>query len=277
MSKKLIAFLLIFSACLPLKSFECRFFPDPQCFCDLFCGPHRLGIGPEFYSIERFRDTSIDSRECGWMIGERFFYERVHPWCIYYGADQYYATGTLTRITDCGTQFKTKLQDAEVEGRIGYTLAHKWFNVLFTPFFGYGNFTGTSKFLKPSFLRIKFRPTYNFISYGFMSNCFFCNGQVSLGFNVKWKSMTHATNKVTDCTEECHPFVFYQKMGERTQIQIDVPLMYYYWCCREDAFEISIVPFYRNRIYGAHENCPFDFFETKYEMWGARFMIDYVF
>lgn len=276
MLKKTIFSLLLLCSFTWLSSQECRFFDEPQCFCDLFCGPHRFGIGPEFYYIERKREG--ERPEDGWMIGERFYYERLRPWCIYYGADQYYATGHVTRKRACGGQSKSKLQDAEVEGRLGYTLLNTWpVSVMFTPFIGFGNFTGTSKILKPRFLKLTFRPSYNYVTAGFLSNYFFCNGFASIGLNMKWKFMSHARNKIIDNAIECHPIVFYQDMGERTHIQVDVPFTYYYWCCREQFFEISIVPFYRNRIYGSQENCPFDFLETKYEMWGCRYMITFVF
>ncbi len=276
MLKQSILFLLIFCSFTSLSSQEYRLFGESNCFCDLFCGPHRLAIGPEFYYIERHREG--EKPEDGWMYGERFFYERLRPWCIYYGADQYYATGCISKKRDCGKKSKSKLQDAEVEGRLGYTLLNTWpVTVMFTPFIGYGNFTGRIRLLEPHFLKLTFKPSYNYFTSGFLSAYYFCNGCASIGCNVKWKFMSHATNKIIDNAIECHPIVFYQNMGLRTQLQIDFPFTYYYWCDREQAYEISIVPFYRNRIYGAKENCPFDFLETKYEMWGARFMIIYAF
>ena len=275
MLKNLVFFLLICCSFAPLSGFQCQLYDTPTCFCDLFCGPHRLGIGPEFYYIERKRDGK--KAEDGYMIGERMTYERLRPWCIYYGAEQYYAVGCISRRTLVSTEMLSKLQDAEVEARIGYTLMNSWrFYFMFTPFVGYGNFTGTNKFLLPRFLKLTFRPTFNYFTTGFLSALYFCNGQASIGLNIKWKSMRHSINRVIDRSHG-HCISFYQRMGDRTQIQVDLPLTYYYWYAREQAFEIAIVPFYRNRIYGAHRNFPFDFLETKFEMWGSRFMINYAF
>lgn len=254
-----------------------QLFPDPLCFCDLLCGPNHLGLGPETYYMERKRDG--ERAENGWMFGERLYYERLRPNCLYYGAEQYYAVGCISRRTQFDTAFVLKMIDAEVEGRFGYTLYNRSpISVMFTPFVGYGNFTGTSKYIQPHFLRLTFHPTFDYFTAGFLSAYFFCNGFASIGLNMKYKFMHHGINKVIDRThDDCRCVAFYQSMGNRTHIQVDVPFTYYYWCCREQPFEISIVPFYRNRIYGGQNNFHFDFIETNIQMWGGRFMLVYVF
>ncbi len=231
-----------------------------------------MSIGPEIYYIER--TTEKGTKQNGCMYGERISYDRVRGWNIYYGADQYYAKGTISGKTKKGTRLKSTLTDAEVEGRLGFTFEKcSWKRAFFTPFGGYGYFAGTNKYRSPSPIHVKFRPRFSYYTAGFLSgfnisNCF------RIGANFKAKFMVGATNKIEDDPDFD---TLHQDIGESILYQVDIPLTYRFCDCNFESYEISLVPFYRTRCYGAKENYPFDFFETKFKMWGARLMFTYLF
>ncbi len=301
--------------------------PSPRL--DILCGPDRFSLGPEVYYVERDRQILFDLKgklpselhQKGWMYGERFSYDRVRFNALYYGADQYYAVGKVQGCCSFGMCPQVNLTDAEIEGRLGYTLGFSSpYSFYFTPLVGFGNFTGKEVviryarnrrlFILPSHqdfvdphmaarLKITNRPRLYFFSAGFLSGFFF-NECSSAGVNFKVKIPTSARNKLEFCFSKRQNDIYYyddddnwegcgckedcfrstslcQKMGKLVMYQVDVPLTFYGYYIREEAFELSLIPFWRNRLYGYRQNYPFDFPKTTYNMVGARFLVTYVF
>lgn len=286
--KKKYFILFFLCLCSLLQGWE-FYYPNEKSICTLLRSPHRISIGPEFYYLERQREG--EHTQGGWMIGENMVYERLVPFGIYYGAEQYYAAGCVSAKFGCGGNLISKLIDAEAEGRLGYTFYNDYLcTFTLTPFVGWGDFHGTNKFRNPRAIKhIRFRPSYQYTTIGFLSALYLCDGTTTFGINIKLKFMHKAQNIIEDHARRCPDsrhhhhckscdFLCYlQEMGNKTLYQIDFPLTYHCWGCREQSYDFSIIPFFRNRKYGAKANCPFDFLETTIRMWGARVLITYLF
>jgi hypothetical protein len=305
------------------------FLPNPRL--DILCGPDRFSLGPEVFFVERDRQILLKNEflphqieQTGWMYGERFSYDRIRFNALYYGVDQYYAVGHVEGCLKGGIHPRVNLTDAEVEGRLGYTVGFSSpINAFFTPLVGFGYYAGKEvvkrygrnlnllivasqqDLIDPlhfETLTITNRPRIYFYSLGFLTGVFL-NECSSVGINFKAKIPTSAKNKVEFCYKKPHNYYDYydynscdckdacgcckrrcdhstglcQEMGKVAMYQIDVPLTFYGYCIREEAFELSLIPFWRNRIYGYSKNVPFNFPETTYKMVGARFLVTYVF
>lgn len=250
-----------------------------QCIvCDAYAsttirGPHRVGVGPEIYFMQRKKDGGSSQR--GFMFGARAQYDRIRPNSIYWGAEGQWAVGTLCGHNADHDQLRSRKRDSEIEGRLGYTWRKKFgCNFWLTPFAGWGYFEGTNKFIHPSPLEYKITNTFSYLLTGFLWRVdikpFF-----SLGLNFKAKYSTGAKSHISD---DPNPEInnVCLIIEDKFSYNLDVPL-YFDFCCGRRKFEITFVPFYHFRHYGAHENHPFDFIDTRFHMYGARLMFNYIF
>lgn len=241
------------------------------CCCDahaLFRGPHGVAIGPEIYFMHRNKDGG--SKQRGFMYGSRLSYDRIRRSALYWGGEAQWACGTLSGHNADHDELHSRKQDSEIEGRIGYTWKKKLkVNFWVTPFAGGGYFEGINKFVSPSPLHYKITNTFPYLLAGFLwrvdiKPCF------SLGLNFKAKYSVGARSKITDDPD---PDVNNERLIIEDKFSYNVDLPFYFdFCCGRQKMEISFVPFYHFRHYGAHENFPYDFIDTKFHMYGARLM-----
>lgn len=231
-----------------------------------FRGPHNVGLGPEIYFVQRKKGGGSNMR--GFLYGGRLNYDRIRRSALYWGGHVQAAYGTLHGHNSGHDQLKSRKYDSEIEGRFGYT----WKKICkttfwMTPYLGVGRFEGTNRFVSPSPLEYKITNTLPYLATGFLWRVkikpFF-----SLGLNFKAKYSVDARSIITDDPD---PEVNNSRMyiDDRFSYDLDLPF-YFTTCCSGKKIETSVVPFYRYRHYGHHENHPFDFIDTRFHMYGFR-------
>lgn len=230
-----------------------------------------ISLGPEFYRINRKKAGGTAQK--GNAIGIRATYDRIKRYHFYLGAQLFYGSGVLHGHASSGDKIRSKLTDQLIEGNVGYTFQAKCFpHVSFTPFAGYGFFKEENKFTPPTVLQIKLKTQFRYISFGFLSSvyvlpCF------TVGINARFKWPWQNRCKVTDDPEFD---TIRQIVKDELQYRIEVPFTYF-GCFLPRSFEVSLVPFFERRLYGARENFPFDFFKTKLTIYGANLQLIYRF
>lgn len=228
-----------------------------------------ISIGPEIYQVRRAAGT----KQKGDSAGVRFTYDRIKRYHYYLGAQVFYGTGILRGHTSAGDKIRSRFTQKQVEGNIGYTFQLKSFpHVSFTPFAGYGYLKDINKFSPPTNLQATFTNQFRYASFGFLSSvyvfpCF------TVGVNARFKWPWQTRCKVTD--------PFYPKdvrliVKDKLHYRIELPFTYFGSLLR-DHFEVAVVPFYEERLYGGRENFPFDFYETKYTLYGVNVQLIYRF
>lgn len=228
---------------------------------------HHFSVGPEVYWLKRSRDGG--TKQSGWMGGAHFNYQRLGRYKWYWGIDAGYAKGTLKGRTGNDEKLKSAFTDQHIEGRFGYSLQGKCnFIPSFTPFIGFGYFQDTNKFHAPSPMLLKFITTYRYFAFGFLASIT-PTDFLSLGLNFEGRAMIHARSKVTHDPDFDDASMI---VGEKCNYRIEAPIT---WRCAE-RFTLALSPFYEYRQYGNRENHPFDFFDTKFRLYGATLFFSYI-
>ena len=240
---------------------------------DFWCirGPHSLTVGPEVYYTHRTREGG--SKQKGVLYGGEFCYERLRRSALYWGVEGYYAAGTLKGHDGVDRKIRSKKQDMEIEGRLGYSLKWCWsIPISFTPYFCGGYFQEINQFVEPTPLTYKIKDYFPFIGAGFLSR-FYVTPTFSVGVNFKANYMLGAKSRITDSSlDESIRLIIEDKFF----YEVELPLTYSY-CIRSCQWETSFVPFFRYRQYGHHEGFPFDYLETRYQIYGAKLLWRYIF
>lgn len=237
--------------------------------CSTFPLPNKLSIGPEIYHLQRIREGG--TKQSGWLYGVKASYDRIKRYRLYWGIEALYAKGTLNGHNALDDKLKSSYTDEHVEGRFGYTFQSKCaYQPSLTPFVGYGYYKDINDFKDPSPLTLKFTTTYRYVAYGFLSSIA-PTDNINVGLNFKGWSMIHARTKVQDDPDEDDISML---MGERFNYRIELPILYRYCACNEH-LEVGLVPFYEFRHYGSRENYPFDYFDTKFKLWGFNLQLTY--
>jgi hypothetical protein len=233
---------------------------------------HFFFVGPEAYYSHRVKEGG--TRQSGALVGARASYDRVKRMGFYWGLEGAYATGKIRGHTGRGAHIVSELTDAEVEGRIGYTLqmCNSW-KPSITPFVGLGYFEQTNRFKSPSPVRLHFRDSFKYSTIGFLSSFqLFCD--LSVGANFKVKYPTDSRSRVSHDPEHPHSTLL---ANDERQYELAIPLIYQY--CWKDEIElfVSLVPFFQYRHFGGYENYPYDYIDTKYYNVGSRLLIGFGF
>jgi len=230
---------------------------------------NKFSVGPEIYHLQRTREGG--TQQAGWIYGVRASYDRIKRYRLYFGLDGLYAKGTLHGHNSTDDKLKSTFTDEHIEARFGYTFQAKCdYQPAITPFVGYGYLRDTNKFHDPSPLTLKFVTSYRYVAYGFLSSIAPME-DLNIGLNFKGWSMIHARTKVQDDPDEDDVTML---MGERFNYRIELPILYRYCACNEH-LEVGLVPFYEFRHYGKRENFPFDYFDTKFRLWGFNLQLTY--
>lgn len=138
-----------------------------------------------------------------------------------------------------------------------------------TPFAGIGYFIEKNNFLDPSPIPANFKTRFVYFVTGFLTQIHFCN-QFEIDLNFKTKFPFAPKCKVTNDPEN---EAVDQRIGDRFQYQVDLPLTYHAFC--KGRLGISLIPFYEYRNYGSHPNFPFNFIKTHFNIWGIAFGLQY--
>lgn len=252
----------LFFLCFALASFEANALLS-------FRGPHRLAAGPEFYFMQRNKEGG--SKQHGFLFGGRVSYDRIRRSALYWGLDGVYTVGRLYGHNADHRELHSRKRDSSIEGRFGYTLKKNWGCLYWlTPFLGGGYFEGTNRFIYPSPREYLVTNKIPYIALGFLSRVDFwsCFG---MGLDFKAKYSVGANSHIT---QDPDPLVDNARFIIEDKLSYDVELpLYFSWRWWEKKSELRFVPFYQFRHYGAHENYPFDFYDTRFHLYGARIML----
>lgn len=238
-----------------------------------FRGPHYLSIGPELYFMHRTKEGG--SKQQGVLTGGRISYDRFRRSALYWGLEGMYASGTLNGRNSINQILLSRKRDSEIEGRFGYTIKRRGDNDLwFIPFFGAGYFEGTNRFITPSPMEYKIIVRFPYLVSGFYSRIDL-NNLLAFGLNFKTKYSVGAKGKIFEDSEsDIENSRFY--IEDKFFYEVDVPIIFKKTYLNKK-YELSFVPFYRFRHYGGHENYPYDFIDTKFHMYGARLLVNFIF
>lgn len=230
--------------------------------------PNKFYIGPEIYHVNRLRDGG--TRQRGWVYGVRAGYDRVKRCKLYWGATALWAQGPL-RGKSNSVKLKSTFSDQNIEGRIGYTWQKKCgYHFTFSPFVGYGYFRETNHFHRNHPLKVKFRNCYNYAAVGFLSRIEICPCW-TVGINFKARFPFDSRCHVSNDPEFDNTRMLIQ---DRVHYRLEIPLAYRLCDCNEQ-IEFDLVPFYEYRHYGGRVNYPFDFLDTKLNIYGVSLQFSY--
>lgn len=228
---------------------------------------NQLAFGPETYWVQRIKDGG--TKQTGLLWGGRLTYDRIKRYGWYLGADALYATGTLNGHSNNKSKLRSRLTDANVEGRFGYTLQQKSnCGPSFTPFVGIGYFWETNNFRHPSPIPVHFRNTFTYVPFGFLSHLY-VNPRAGIGLNFKIRYLVQHKIKVSHDPEFDTLTLHYK---EKLQYRVELPMTYDF-CIKNRLWRISLDPFYEYRNYGYLPNFPFDFINTKFNIYGVNLQL----
>lgn len=229
--------------------------------------PYSIYVGPEIYHMRRWRDGG--TVQTGRLDGLRCGIDKIQKYCFYYGFDALYAEGDLSGHTGSDFPLKSTIRDLTLEGRLGYALESISTRCpYFVPFAGFGYFNEINDFHSPSPIPFTFTDSFYYITTGFLSGINF-TPLLSMGLNFKIRFMLNGRSRVTDDP-------FYEdltlSMKEETHYRLEVPFICKLWYPNQN-FKIGCVPFYEYRHFGGRVAYPFNFVDTKFSLFGARFAI----
>ena len=227
-------------------------------------------LGPEIYYVQREKEGGAE--QSGTLYGVRAGYDHIHRYKVYWGIDALWAQGELNGKTQ-EHRSRSIMTDINVEARLGYTFQSKcWHCASITPYTGLGYFWENNDFIHPSPLPIHFSNRFSYIPLGFLSQIFITHDW-SLGLNFKMRYLIEGSVKASNDPDHDDS---YQNYDERIQYRIELPVTTFH-CWRSHSLGISFVPFYEYRSYGYRVNYPFDFLETKFNLYGATLKFLYLF
>lgn len=235
---------------------------------DLDLDRNQYYIAPEWYRVKR--EKKGGAVQDGNLWGVRIGCDRLKRYSWYAGAEASYAYGHLNGHVGSGDKITSHFTDALLEGRFGYTFQQKcgWKAAL-TPFVGIGYLMEKNHFVKPSELHIHFQTHCPYAATGFLSRVYLWE-QFEAGLNLKvrfpFEPRCHTSHD--EDHENC-----IQNIKERIQYRIELPFTYRFSC--DGPWAVSLTPFFEYRRYGSHPNFPFNFFRTKFTIWGAMVALEY--
>jgi hypothetical protein len=233
-------------------------------YCSLF-----ISAGPEIYHFRRVREGGTHQE--GRIDGVRLGIDRIKGCGWYIGADYLYASGWLKGGTATGRPLSSDLNDQIFEARLGYTLQQKICGSPFiTPFGGWGYFREVNAFFPPSPLPCTFTDTFNYVVVGFLSGVNF-TPLLSMGINFKLRFMQNAKSEISDDPLFADVTIL---IKDEMHVRLDVPFAYFP-CDRSRRLGFVLSPFYEYRHFGGREGYPFNFKDTKFYLYGAKFALLY--
>jgi hypothetical protein len=260
MKQKIFSLLFLTSILLPFSSlFAWNLSPLSWDLSPLLHG-HEFSYGSIIYHNERHRAGG--SWQDSNLRGVRFSYQRHQKWSLYWGVEGYYAKGKAEGKTATGGRLNSTLIDSEVEGRFGYTLhLHCRACISVTPYVGFGVYDGYNNFHPLNRTAITFHNHFSFSSAGgllelYISPCL----KVGCSYTSRW--MFNGTNTIQDDpTRDNIELMMNNARHEYYQFPITFRRQ-----CSKSAYVLT--PFYQKRHYGGRENFPFNYIDTKFDIYG---------
>lgn len=205
----------------------------------------------------------------GTLYGIRGGYARRKCYGLYWGVDALYSFGDLSGRTRTGNPLESHMYETQVEGRLGYSLSYcrAVCHPSVTAYAGYGYLHSINKFRPPSPIPCHFRNRVEYFAAGFLS-CVAVGECLRVGVDGKVKWMVEGKRKIA------HDPLFpdlYMQMENEVHYEVDVPIAFS-TCWWGQPVEVKFTPFYRLRHYGGKENFPFDFSDTRFNLWGGRIL-----
>ncbi|MCH9610413.1 MAG: hypothetical protein S4CHLAM81_12840 [Chlamydiales bacterium] len=229
--------------------------------------PNILDVGPEVYYLRRQRAGG--TKQTARMDGIFVDYDRLHRYSWYFGGSYSYAQGRLKGHSGSQSDILSTLTDKLWELRFGYNFQRRGESGYFVaPYGGYGRFDEVNDFHPPTPLLFKFHNSFNFVSVGFLSGVNL-SPLFSMWINFKMKFMLNGETKVTDDPVMGDSTLL---MNNEVLARIEVPLIFSPPSVRM-GLEFVMEPFYEFRHYGGREGFPFDYIDTKYNLYGANFAL----
>ncbi|MCP5469727.1 MAG: hypothetical protein H7A36_04385 [Chlamydiales bacterium] len=229
--------------------------------------PNIIEAGPEVFYIRRMR--SGGTKQTARMDGVYVEFDRLKRYGWYVGGEFRYSQGRLKGHSGTQREILSILTDRVWEGRFGYTLQRKNPKRYFiTPYGGYGYFDQTNDFLPPTPIPLKFQNTFNFVSAGFLSGVNITS-LLTMWVNFKMKFMLNGASKVSE-----DPLMGDNtlQMNNEVLARIEVPFIYSPSNARM-GLEFVASPFYEYWHFGGRQGFPFDYIDTKYNLYGANFAL----
>lgn len=229
--------------------------------------PNILDVGPEVFYIRRQRAGG--TKQVARMDGILIDYDRLKRYSWYVGGTFSYAQGRLKGHSGNQSEILSTLTDKIWEGRFGYNFQRKGPKGYFVaPYGGYGYFDEVNDFHPPTPIPFKYKNSFNFVSAGFLSGVNLST-VFTMWINFKMKFMLNGKTKVTDDPTMGDSTL---SMNNEVLARIDVPLIFSPSCVQL-GLEFVVDPFYEFRHFGGREGFPFDYIDTKYNLYGANFAL----
>ncbi len=229
-----------------------------------------LSVGPEVYHMSRIRIGGTHQE--GWIDGVRLGFDRIKKYCWYFGGDLLYAKGELKGATGTGRPLVSELTDQIYEIRLGYTLQKEGcYAHFFVPFAGWGHFREINQFSPPSPIPCTFTDSFSYWTAGFLSGVNF-KTLLSIGLNFKLRFMHNGQSEVTE--DPLYDDVTLL-MKDEIHVRVDLPIAL--TSPTSCVMGFLLTPFFEYRHFGGREGFPFNFKDTKFYLYGARFALTYQF
>jgi hypothetical protein len=238
--------------------------------CEVSCDKlnlHRQQVSLGFEGAHLTRKKSQGTKQHGTTWGARLEWERFRRYGWYLGAEGFFWNSKPSGHTGTGIAMRSRLKEAGIEGRFGYTFQCKtgW-KPSITPFFGIGGYEEKNYFTSPSPLHLHYKTSYAYGSFGILTAIYPID-PLMIGLNIKARYPFSIKCRVSNDPEKDS---VHQKVAERMQYRVELPVSYRMGCVA-----LMVEPFYESRIYGSHPNYPFNFIKTKFTYWGGQLAVQY--
>lgn len=224
-----------------------------------------IHFGPRACGLERHREGGTHQK--GYLYGLRGIYEHLGPYCFYWGGEGSWTQGAIHGKTGMSKKIKSRLSEAYIEGRIGYTFQHtEGCRLAFTPFVGVGYHLEKNHYVNPSPIAVHFKNHFYYI----IAGTFFrapVTEQLTLGLKAAALFSMKGSIAVSHDPNEKNFTLHYE---HKIHSRMEAPLEYRVCFCGFDQ-EISLIPFFEFFHYGRHSAFPFDFLKTTIRIFGADF------
>lgn len=232
-------------------------------------GANNFWAGPEIYHATRTRQGG--TKQKGTLLGVAIGYERIQRCRFYYGVDGYLAQGQMNGHNGFDDYITSNLTDTQVEGRFGYTwqLKHGC-RALLIPFIGYGYFHENNDFNDPSPLPVTYHDSFQYFLTGFITGATLST-RFDIFTSLKAKYSIDGHSRVTNDPDDLEPITL--RMESAWQWRVDFGTVYRLFKNSKRLY-LVLAPFYEFRHYGGRISYPYDFKDTKFNIWGGQMLFN---
>lgn len=210
------------------------------------------------------------SEQDGALVGSYWSLMRNPKKGVYFSFLYRNEEGDLLGSTGLGDELASHKRDQALEATFGYSFPlKKCFSC--TPFLGKGRLVAKNFFKAPSPIEACYDVRYNYFAYGMrfdwqMKSNFFSS------LVIKGIFSDGAICKVRDFEEGDVSLI----VEDNPSYDIELPLQYSLKKF-QGHLRVGVTPFYRYRHWGEHKNYPYDFFDTKFYIFGSMVNLSFHF